>query len=325
MGQREVRGWPLMSGAVVVGLIAGVGMFLGAGFGWLRLRRDAPAARFRRADRWAREVDLALPPELVEPLSDRLRQRATATMVGMAVLVAPVWGITAWYNVSRSVDAPQSPFTGPGLAVWVSAPMLLVGVLAHLWEVGHQRRKPGPRVARLEQLRLRDMAPLSVIRLTRGAAVVLPLAGVGLQLWLQHEGYDRGAGFYGYGVVLLLCVLGVNLVERRQTVILNGPQRAGSPQELAFDDVFRIETALSLGALLPVLSCLASSFLLQPVFDAVPYGSIAGVDTLYPWGLLSLGSSAGYLLTVRRISRRYRGRTPRPPMSEPPTPETAPC
>ena len=114
-----------MGGSVVVGLVAGVGMLLGSGFGWLRLRQDIPASRFKRADRWAREVDLALFPELVEPLSDRLRRRAMATAAGAAVLVAPVWGIAAWYSTSRGVYAPQNPFTGPGLAVVVSAPATL--------------------------------------------------------------------------------------------------------------------------------------------------------------------------------------------------------
>jgi hypothetical protein len=288
-----------MSGAVMVGLIAGAGMVLGTVFGWLRLRRDAPAARFRRADRWAREADLALPPELVAPLSDRLRRRAMATAVGMAVLVAPVWGISAWYNVSRKLYASPSPFTGPGLVVVVLVPTLLVGVLAHLWDVGHQQRRPGPRVARLERVRLGDVLPRWAIRLTRGAA---------------------------YGAVLLLCVLGVNLVERQQTVVLNGPQRAGSPQELAFDDALRIQTALILGALLPGLSCLASSLLLQPVFDAVPYGSTAGLDALYLWVLLGVGCTVGHLLLARRAGRRYyRGSTPGLPPVEPPTPETVPC
>ena len=315
-----------MSGAVVVGLVAGAGMVLGTVVGWLRLRRDAPAARFRRADRWAREADLALPPELVVPLSDRLRRRAMATAVGMAVLVAPVWGITAWYNVSRKLYASPSPFTGPGLVVVVFVPTLLVGVLAHLWDVGHQQRRPGPRVARLERVRLGDVLPLWAIRLTRGAAVLPPLAGAGTQLWLQHCGYARGAELYGYGAVLLLCVLGVNLVERQQTVVLNGPQRAGSPQELAFDDALRIQTALILGALLPGLSCLASSLLLQSVFDAVPYGSTAGPDALYPWVLLSVGCTVGHLLLARRAGRRYyRGTTPGLPPVEPPTPETVPC
>lgn len=310
-----------MSGAVAVGLIAGVGMVLGAVVGWLRLRRDAPAARFRRADRWAKEADLALPPELVPPLSDRLRRRAMATAVGIAVLVAPVWGFTAWYNVSRSPYAPQSPFTGPGLVVVVLVPMLLVGVGAQLWDVRHQQRRPGPRVARLERVRLWQVLPPWAIRLSRGAALLPPLAGAGIQLWLQHCGYAAGAEIYGYGAVLVLCVLGVDLAERQQTVVLNGPQRAGSPQELAFDDAFRIQTVLVLGALLPVLSCLASGLLLQPVFDAVPYRSTVGADARYLWALLSVGCSVGHLLLARRAGRRYyRGRA-----TEPPTPETAPC
>ncbi len=315
-----------MGGSVVVGLVAGVGMLLGSGFGWLRLRQDIPASRFKRADRWAREVDLTLLPELVEPLSDRLRRRAMATAAGAAVLVAPVWGIAAWYSTSRGVYAPQTPFTGPGMAVVAAAPALLVGVLAHQWEVRHQRRAAGPRVARLEQLRLRDVAPLWAIRTTRGAAVLLPLVGAGIQLLLLRPGHALGADFYGCGAVLLLAALGVGMVERRQEAVLNGPQRAGSPQELAFDDAFRIEAALSLGVLLPVLSCLATSFLLQPAFGATSYRSITALDALCLWALLSICSTVVWFGTVQRISRRYyRGRTPRPPMAEPPTPETAPC
>ena len=281
--------------------------------------RNPPAVCERRARRWAKEADLALPPELIEPLAARLRQRSLALLAAMALVEVPAAALLLWVVVSashRSSGGILSIFTGPPEAVCLIAPAALTSAAARAWSVARSQRTGGPRVARLDRVRLGDAVPWWVTWAARVLTVAAVLCAAVVQLLLRQQGYGSKGTVFWFVALLALAVAGLWAVERLQLAILNGRQSAGSRMELAHDESFRVSDALGLSALMPGLAYVSCCIALRTTFAAVPTGPSTAVDLMFGWQLSSMVIFFGNsLLTTRPIRQYYRHGAGRPLMA----------
>jgi hypothetical protein len=146
-----------------------------------------------------------------------------------------------------------------------------------------------------------------------------------LVLWLfQRPGVALGFLPYVLGAQLLVVVVALRLVENRQLALLHAGRPAGPAGWSAFDDWFRTGGVVAAVPLVPLLSFLASSLVLQSALSSATSAQRLAVldvsDTFWtPIGLLVfLGST---LLGASPIRRHYR-RSENPPS---PATETAQC
>ncbi|MHA6762543.1 hypothetical protein [Streptacidiphilus sp. PAMC 29251] len=317
-----------MSGALVVGLIVAGVVLAGLGAGALSTLRDTPRLRRLRAVRWAKDVDLALPPELVDPLALRLRRVALTGFLLAALLETPAAGFMGWRAALEFGNSQNDgPAHGPLVVLLLLTATSLTVSLAQLREISRQRRADSLSGLREVHIGLRDVVPAWLVWTARGITAAVPVLAAALLWHMRRQGYGQGASPYAFGALLLCGLLAQRGVENRQLVVLNGRQSAGSPQGRAFDDAFRVRTALGLVTLVPTLVYLAACALLQPAFAETAVHSHTAardfVDLWMPLGLaLVFFTMAQSLPAVRR---HYRGGRRQPPAAEPPTTETAPC
>ncbi|TPW78462.1 hypothetical protein [Schumannella sp. 10F1B-5-1] len=192
--------------------------------------------RARGADRFARIVGLAIPPQLTGAVEASLARRSRVIGVGLvvgAVVALPVALLTP------SGDDGEGLLTGrlwPAIGVFV----LVVGVVSGLGSL--LRRRPpidGVRYARTTEVRLDDyVAPfeLGFVRVVAALGAVGALAA-GIRVALQPELLGPSIPFLAAGVVAAIALVAFEVVGRR---IVAAPQPSGSPAELAWNDALRM-------------------------------------------------------------------------------------
>jgi hypothetical protein len=323
-----VLGVCVVGGAVLGGLVLAGLVLVAVGVAGLYWWRDEEQLRLRRAHRWAKAVDLALPPELVDPLAARLRRRTVVGLLIFAVMVVPALGLRSRLIASEFLHGTTNSaavLQGPSLSLVVMAPMLVASAAAGLWELSRQRRADALSGNRPVHIGLHDVVPGWALWSARVLTLAPPVVGAGLVLQLRRQGLAGSFSPAMFAALLVVAVVSLRAVERRQLAVLNGRQAPGSAQALAFDDAFRVQTVLDLVTALPVLVYLAGSAMLQSVLsDAAVRNQGAAVNARDLWmapGLLVF--LLGVALTLPHVRRYYRGRSA-PPML-PPTSETTPC
>lgn len=318
-----------MNGAVLLGGLGLAGLVLLAlGFAGLAWRRDGEALRLRRAVRWAKEADLALPTELVNPLAARLQRRTLAALLLSLLIAVPVAALEGGYLASGLLDPtvdPAMPLRGPTIALVLMAPLLVANVATGLWELERGRRADALRGNRPVHIGLRQAVPGWTVWAVRVLALAPPVLAGGLLWWCRRQGLAQGFGVSMFAALLAVATVALYGVESRQLAVLNGRQAPGSPQALAFDDAFRVRTVLDLAPLLPLLVYLVAAVQLQSVLSAVaarnPGAAVAAGDIWTGLGMLVF--LFVIVLGQPSVRRYYRGHSA-PPLL-PPTSETTPC
>ena len=316
-----------MSGAGVAGLVVAGTLLVVLGMVALVQTREGPARRVRR---WAKETDLAVPPELAAPLAARLRGEMLTGLALAALLGAPALGLATWLIFSPfgyTAHGSLSPMHGPAIALFSVLAVDLADALARLRGIARQRRAEGLSGLREVQIALRDVVPGWVLWTSRGLTAAIPVVATGLLWNLQRQGYAPGFALYAFGPLLVLGLILQREVETRQIVILNRRQPTGIAQARAVDDAFRVRAVLSLVPLVPLLAYLAGCVLLQSVYADVAAHSRSATEVFENvWVPLGIAVFAFHLmLTTTQVRRYYRGHRHLPPAAEPPTTENAPC
>ncbi len=316
-----------MSGAAVMGLVASGGMLAVLGLSALAWRRDSGRLRGVRANRWAKEADLALPDELVGLVAARVRREALVGFALMALVGAPVFGLATW-RFFASPPGAGSLLHGPAMPLLALAVTMVVNAAGQTWCQRQEQRVPGDRIRLPQPVTLPMAVPLWARWAARALAVAPPLAAVAMLAHVQRGGVAHGSALYAFASLFVATGLLQFALERWQTAILNRPRSSGPARQLAIDDAFRIRAALGLVPLAPTLSYLASSLVLQTAYpEAITAQALAGPGPLGVW--MPLGVAVFFFnleLGPAGIRRYYRrGRLRQPPLSPPPVPRTGSC
>jgi hypothetical protein len=285
--------------AVVAGVVVGALGSVGSGVGaWRVQRAGGPQGDLKRADRFAREVDLYLPQELVAPVADRLRRRLVRGLLLSALFAGPFLG----YLVDSLVRLDGMPATGsgsepqamafPGPAGFVLGPALglLLSAAEGIWELFRTRRAGAPAAP---TVRLRHAVPIWVIWASRALAV-LPAAVAAAASAAQGRP-SLAVTFVGLAALSALLAWSV---ERLQVSLLNTGRRSADedgrlPQEAAFDDAFRVTSALSLVVLAPCLGTVAGAFCIHLAGHGPWYQGLLLAWDLTTFPLLALSGAVG--------------------------------
>ena len=326
---RVVVGVGGVNGAVLLGGLGLAGVVLlvlgAAGLAW---RRDGEALRLRRALRWAKEADLALPTELVTPLAARLQRRSLAGLLLSVLIGVPAAALGGGYLASGLLEPATNPVAalhGPTIALVLMTPLAVANAGSGLWELERLRRADALRGDRPVRIGLRDAVPAWTVWAVRVLALAPPVLAGGLLWWFQRQGLAQVFDVAVFAVLLVVAVVFLYGVESRQLAVLNGRQAPGSPQALAFDDAFRVRTVLDLAPVLPLLVYLGATARLHSVLSVAATrnpgaagcaGDVwTGLGILLFFFVIALGQPG--------VRRYYRGRSA-PPLL-PPTSETTPC
>ena len=127
----------------------------------------------RAADRFARRVDLALPPELVPVVSRRLVRRRRANLVAGCVAVAALLVVVIWSFDASGESGDSTDLAVAGLSMVAVVQLALAGaaLAAQAGDLAHRSRE-GPRASHLPRPGLDDyLSPLE-LWLARGLAAV---------------------------------------------------------------------------------------------------------------------------------------------------------
>jgi hypothetical protein len=192
--------------------------------GWWRAGEGA-----RAAERFARRVDLALPPELVPVVAQRLARRRRANLVAAGVAVVPVLALA-----TSSFDSDRDWGGGAGLAMAmlgaagvVQLALAIAALAAQAGDLAH-RGQEAPRASHLPRPRLDDyLSPLELAR-ALPATAILTLA----MLAATRSGH-RGA-------LLGLAAAGLGMWALIELTVRARPA-ASDVQSLAFDDALRAD------------------------------------------------------------------------------------
>ena len=258
--------------------------------GWWRAGEGA-----RAAERFARRVDLALPPELVPVVAQRLARRWRANLVAAGVAVVPLLALA-----TSSFDADRDWGGGAGLAMamlgaagmWQLA-LAGAALAAQAGDLAH-RGQEAPRASHLPRPRLDDyLSPLE-LRLARAlpATAVLTLA----MLAATQSGH-RGA-LLG---VASACLGMWALIELTVRAVVRARPAASDVQSLAFDDALRADAVRRLFGTTGVVLLAAGLFVVR-----VGHWPAAGTALA---GLYLVGALAQAALAERGPARtHYRRR-----------------
>jgi hypothetical protein len=211
----------------------------------------------RAADRFARRVDLALPPELVPVVAQRLVRRRRANLVAGSVAVAALLAVVIW-----SFEASGELGDGTDFAVAVLSTVAVVqlalaaaALAAQAGDLAH-RGQEGPRASHLPRPGLDDyLSPLE-LWLARGLAAVsiLTLA------MLAATQPDRRGAVTG---VAAACLGMWALIELTVRAVVRARPAASDVQSLAFDDALRADAVRRLLGTTGVLPLAAGLFVAQ--------------------------------------------------------------
>ncbi|MEZ0064216.1 MFS family permease [Streptacidiphilus sp. MAP12-20] len=308
--------------AVVAGVGAGTLGSVGLGISaWAAHRRRSAEADLKRADHFARQVDLYLPQELVAQVASRLRRRVVLGLTLSALVAGPFLGYLVGTFVAtldeplgrfdtRAVPFPGSASIAMGLVVGI-----LVTTLETIWDLARARRKAAtaeglwtqPAVA----VRLRHAVPISLIWAARVLTVFPALVAAA-----ACAAQGRTSLALGFVALALLSCLVAWSAERLQLWMLNTERLAGRggllPQQAAFDDAFRIMAALPLLVLAPCVCAVAGTFYIHLAGRGIWYQGL-----MLAWGLTMIPIMVlnGLLSTAR--AKRYHRRDIRKPAPGP--------
>jgi hypothetical protein len=322
----------VVSGAVVFALICAGVVLVFMVVTVLLLSRDSPVLRRTRATRWAKEVDLALPDGLVDPLARRLRWRGRAGSLLAVPFAVPAIGFVCWElarGFGPDVPSPDAPLHGPWIGLFLLSATTVPTALADAWDLARLRREESLSGLRELHIGLREAVPAWAVWVARVLTVLPPVLAAALLRDARDKGYAQGeAGLYVvFGFVLVLGLMGLYQVESHQLAVLNGRQSDGTPQARAFDDAFRVRAVLDLVPLLPALAYTVVSAMLEPVFtEMAAHSRVRALDVWEAWGLLGLLAFLFVIvLPMPRVRRYYREGRRRAPATQPPTTETTLC
>jgi hypothetical protein len=294
-----------MSGVEVgAGAAVGIGVALG-GIGLFTLLRSGERAETKRADRFAREHDLWLPPAFARTVGARLRRRQGIGQLMSAVVGAPALG---WYfaamldHVAASVSSDRiSFFPGPMLFAVLVLPLGLVTVGVHVWDAAWaERQTVTPTVAPVP-VRLERVVPGWLTWTSRLLAVVPPV--VAAAVCALHGRAEQ---------VLLFALLAIGAglaawgIERGQLRLMNPRLVPAGGPELAFDEAFRVSTLLSTVMTAPLLVALAGAWGCVSLSGAGPWA----VFLFNGWtGLTVVGAFVvNAVVSAPGVQRYYRRR-----------------
>jgi hypothetical protein len=275
-----------------------VGMALaGAAVTVTALWRVGEAERARAADRFARQVDLALPRELLPVVAERLVRRRRALLVAISLALV-VWLATAAWEMGT--DQGWSAGEGPDPAVGLLGTVALLQLARAGAAVAAQagdlaRRGPdAPRAAHLPRPRLADyLSPLE-----RWPARALAAIAAGAPLALAVTAPDRRGALLA---VAAACLGLWALVELTLLAVVRARPAATDRQSLAFDDALRADAARRLLGSVDVLPFAVALFVGRA---GIWPGAWTALVALYVAGVLGLP-----VLSERRSARtHYRRR-----------------
>ena len=260
---------------------------------------DGGDAAARAADLFAREADLALPPELRPVLAQRLRRRRRANLVAgwMAVVAGLALALTgtAW----GGGDGPGQGLGGGGVVAVLLATaavgQLAWGGAALAAQAGDvaARARQAPRASHLPRPGLADYLAPAERWLARGLAAVAVLAA--LLLATSRPGH-RG----GLLAVAAACLGTWALIELTVQALVRARPAATDLQSLAFDDALRADAVRRLLGATAVLPFVVGLVVTQAGLR--PAGTVLVV-------VYALGSLALSLLPGRAGARaHYRRR-----------------
>ncbi|RAG84613.1 hypothetical protein DN069_15655 [Streptacidiphilus pinicola] len=308
--------------AVMVGVTTGA--LSSAGFAisaWVAHRWRSPKSDFKRADRFAREMDLYLPEEMVTSVAARLRQRTVLALTVSALLGGPVLGYLVGTFVA-TLDTPVDRFDFqavrfPGPAAIVIGPVfgVLMTALESVWELARVRRQAATAAAFLPQppvaIRLRNIVPLWLVWAARVLAVSPALLAA-----LACAAQRRTGLALGFVALAPVCGLISWSVERAQLWMLNTRRQTGQGQPAAavaaFDDAFRVAAVLPFLLLAPCVSVFVGAFYIHLVGRGLWYQNLlfAWSGTVFP--ILAMNG-----LLSANWAKRYHRRRARPETSTP--------
>jgi hypothetical protein len=243
---------------VGAGAAVGIGVALG-GIGLFTLLRSGERAEVKRANRFAREHDLWLPPDFARTVGARLRRREGIGQLMSAVVGAPALG---WYftgmldHVAASVSSDQIRFfPGPMLFAVLVLPLGLVTVAVHVWDAAHAGRQAVTPTVAPVPVRLERVVPGWLTWTSRLLAVLPPVVAAAVcalngrtEQALLFAALVIGAGLAAWGI------------ERAQLRLMNPRLVPSGGPELAFDEAFRVSTLLSTVMTAPLLIALAGAW-----------------------------------------------------------------
>lgn len=301
-----------------LGMAIGVGLGIGLGAGAvITLLRRGERADVRRADRFAREQDLWLPPELARSVGARLRRRQGLGQLLSALAGGPLLGWTATMMLDR-LQTPAVPDRidfNPGLWMFVvlALPVGLINAAVHLWDVSSARRPASTSAVAPVPVRREHVVPSWLTWTCRGLAVVPPILAAGF------------CGLHGrIAQVLLFAALAVAAglatwgVEQLHLRVLNARRALIAGPELAFDEALRVTTVLSTALTVPMAVALAGAACCVTLNGAGPWVRLLFDAWMLPMVLAAFVVNA--VVSTPGVRRYYRRRLPLPRV-----PETPPC
>lgn len=292
----------------------GAGALWSGGFGisaWLTHRNRSPKADLKRADRFARQMDLYLPQELVSQVAARLRRRLVFGLTLMGLLLgsflAYLSGVFMAIQDDTSVyriDIQAVPFPGPAGAGIGLASGILIATLEGVWDLARAGREAattaGPRTRPAMPAQLQHAVPLWLIRAARVLAVLPALVAAG-----ACAAQGRAGLALGFLALTPLCCLVAWSMERLQLWMLNTERLAGRdgllPQQAAFDDALRVTAALPLLLLAPIVCIFAGAFYIHLVGRGSWYQGL-----MLAWALALIPTvGLNMLLNTDRVKRYH--------------------
>ncbi|WP_042376713.1 hypothetical protein [Streptacidiphilus melanogenes] len=286
-----------------MGAAVGLGVALG-GAGMVTLLRNGERAETKRADRFAREQNLWLPPEFARAVGARVRRREGLGQLLSALVGAPTMG---WYLTSL-VHVPDVPdpgriyfFPGPMAYAVLALPLGLVTVAVHVWDVALGGRAAVPPTAVPVPVRLAAVVPPWLTWISRLLAVLPPVAAA--VVCALHARTAQTLMFAALAVFAGLAEWGV---ERAQLRLMNVPRAPEGGPELAFDEAFRASTVLSTVMIVPLLVTLVGSACCYSMNGAGPW-LLALFDVWTGLGVLG-AFVVNAIVSAPGVRRYYRRR-----------------
>ncbi|SEL13449.1 hypothetical protein [Streptacidiphilus jiangxiensis] len=298
--------------AVVAGVTTGAVVSGGLGLSaWVVHRRRSPKTDFRRADRFAREMDLYLPEAMVAPVAARLRRRSVLALLLAAMLGGPFLGYLVGTFVAQlnsdavdHVDIEAVPFPGPAGAVVGMVFGLLIGTVEDLWELVRTRRESVPEAESWSTpaatIPLRQAVPVWLIRTARVLTV-----GPALVAAAACATQNRGSLALGFLALVPVCGAVGWSAERLQRWMLNTRQLPSSGDLLpqaAFDRAFRVVALLPILLLAPSVCILLGAFYIHLVGRGLWYQNLMFAWTATAFPILILNA----LLNATWAKRHHR-------------------
>jgi hypothetical protein len=187
-----------------------------------------PARRERMAHTFARKVDLALGPELVPLVGERLVRRARLAWGSAGLPVAFMVIFFAWGGAS--LDGPGVALSTLGFIAILQLSQVVGELALQALEYARQGADR-PRTAHIARPRIDDFVTPLELWWSRGSALVAVLAA----------GFHvvRDPGVTGAPALLVACAVVWLLVEVAARALVAARPAASDVQSLAFDDALR--------------------------------------------------------------------------------------